>query len=357
MSYIGENSGFSFIDNFCEPLSDDITSAFILGRTTAYLYKKIAVCCDESESRKMFYAVCTGISDGGSDVFMCEESILPAFRHIISIISADCGIYVSKKGKKISFFDKSGFPLCRENMIHLMSTEKQKIPEKCGEISEFSSVLRLYSDSISDELKNVKIPLNAKVNCGNKKIRSLWEKFFDSDDDEFIFQVSDDGSRVNAYGMECGFISYERLILSYAAIQGEDIYIPDTFHYAADNIAGNFGFMMKRYVSENGISGVNQRFLRDSLFLCTQLLSDMRKFYGVIRRIPAFSSAVRETGVDVPENFPVKRIINEKNGRVILYRSGRNRIGITAQAYESETAAELCAVWEEKLKRQCYKKR
>ena len=53
------------------------------------------------------------------------------------------------------------------------------------------------------------------------------------------------------------------------------------------------------------------------------------------------------TGVEV-HLFAEKTII-DNNGRIKISNSGKKRITLTAQAYNAETAAELCCFWQNKI--------
>lgn len=82
-----------------------------------------------------------------------------------------------------------------------------------------------------------------------------------------------------------------------------------------------------------------------------ELTKDMNRFDSVLKELPALASAKRELTVDRVNRFSPQKSMMTPNGRVIITQSGRNRLSLVAQAMSSETAAELCAVWTEKIRK------
>lgn len=76
-----------------------------------------------------------------------------------------------------------------------------------------------------------------------------------------------------------------------------------------------------------------------------------KKFIDTVKKLPQFASVRREVTLDNAEKIPVKKAYSENGGKILISRSGKNRITLVAQAYNSETASELCHSWSEKLRR------
>ena len=86
--------------------------------------------------------------------------------------------------------------------------------------------------------------------------------------------------------------------------------------------------------------------------MCAHLAKNKKLFLHLIKELPQLASAKREVAFSFTDtDIPTDRQINENGGRIKLTRSGKNRVTLTAQSFSSETAAELCAVWTEKLRR------
>lgn len=359
MGYIGENSKFSFRDGFCEPLADAVIISSDMadfGRALAGLFNHITVGCENENNVHLMYAMSSGIAECGKDVFICENIDLPSFTFGLPITASDCGVYFSGSAPKFSFFSKNGYFFTDTQLEKLMNAGCTPIAERCGKITPVNSLRQLYINSIRDSLGDCNIPIKAGISCGSKIIRKLWEEFFTGEDDSLIFQISDNGRHVNAYSTEKGFISHEKLILAYALISlenGGTLYLPDSFHYAASDISSDNNIVIKYYNPQYNIpdEAAAQRFLTNPLFMCTAIAKDRGIFRKALEKLPKFASAKREIALNICSSEPFSKTVFEENGRVNITRSGKNRVTLSAQAYSSETAAELCGIWSEKLRK------
>lgn len=359
MGYCGENKYFSFRDGYCESLPDaPITSSVVseLGRILSRFFKRFSVGCDSFRYNHILYAICCGISEGGKDAYVCENTDIPSFLFGFPLISADCGIYISGNGNnvKLSFFSESRFPLSSRSMTEIMNSDTPPPAKRNGKITSVSSFREIYINNINCSLKNTFLSIPAAISCGSRSVRSLWHEFFSGNDDELVFQISDDGRKVNAYSSELGFISNEKLVLTFAytlASSGETVYLPEDFHYGANLISDNGNII--RYDPEKNIpdEAAKQRFLWDPLYMCTHLTENRQFFSENIRSLPSLSSVKREVIIAFAENIPEKRYIEEKNGRILISRSGKSRATLTVQTFTAETASELCGYWTDRIRK------
>ncbi len=360
MSYLGENNIFSFRDNFCESLPEITVSTSLLaefGRNIASQFSRVAVACADEKHIHRLYALISGISESGTEVFSAEHTDLPSFRYCYPQSACEAGIFISgTKTLKLTFFGNYGFPLGSKDMTKIMKGSAASNNGKIGKLNHFSSMRSIYVNSIRDNVSLPECTINAGISCGNRYIRELWHEFFSDKNDELIFQVSDDGQHVNAYSTQLGFISYDRLKLAYTLMlweRGQAVYLPDNFHYAASEAAAECGYELRKFNLDSDIPKdvSKQRFLRDMLFMCVSLCSDIDRFYALMKRIPDFTTAKREIPADSKLNSLIGKSIIERGGKITLTQSGKNRILLLAQANNAETAAELCADWEKKLRK------
>lgn len=357
MAYTGENGTFTFRDGYCESLpGKDITSsdAALLGRTVGQLFRRFSAGCQDFRHTHILYSLCSGIAECGKDVYLCENTDLPSLRFSCGGLGADCCIFVSGDDcVRISMFGEEGFPVPDRTLKKIMELSPAGKADICGRIMAVTSFSNIYMSNISDSTGAGRKRLPAGVSCGNRAVRELWCHFFTGDDDNFIFQISDNGQRINAYSVEYGFLSYERLTLAYVhklVSKGETVWLPEDFHYGADTLE-RIGQNIRRFSPENSIpkEAVRQRFLTDPLFMCVDLLSHSSDMNTALREIPVLAAVRRDIPVDDIDNIPCGRTIFDDSGRVIIRRSGRNRISLTAQAFSQETAAELCSFWTGRL--------
>ncbi len=361
MSYCGENNFFSFRDGYCETLpGTTLTSAAAsqFGRIISRFFLRFSVGCDGFGYNHILYALCCGISEGGKDAYVCENTDLSSFLFGYPLISSDCGIYVSNTGGsvKISVFNGKRFPVSDKLLTQILNSEPIEPAKKSGKLISSGSFRDIYINNIADSLDNTLSAISAGVSCGNYSTRSLWLEFFTGSDDNLVFQISDDGRKVNAYSSEHGFISYDKLVLAFTHLpknSGKTIFLPEDFHYGVDSIMADRNIEIIRFNPEENIPDkvANQRFLWDPLYMCTHLTSDRNTFLKMIKEIPSIVSVRREVTTLFPEKIYEKRCIMEKEGRILISQSGKNRAFLTVQSFKTETASEICGRWTDKIQK------
>ncbi len=361
MSYCGENKYFSFREGICESLPGTIltsSAASEFGQILSRFFDRFSAGCDGFGHNHILYAICCGISECGKDAYVSENTDLPSFLFGFPLLSSDCGIFVSGSGSsvKIYIFNNNRFPVSTRTMSAIMNASPSEPAARSGKLISAGSFREIYLNNIADSLKNTASAIPAGVSCGNRSVRSLWHEFFTGEDNEMVFQISDDGRKVNAYSSEAGFISYEKLILTFSftlAKAGQAIWLPESFHYGADLISGNDKMDIRRFDPEDNIpaEAEKQRFLYDPLYMCTHLAADRQSFIKNVISLPELATSRREVVVCEQDDIPDKRRITEKDGKILISRSGKNRVTLTVQSHCSETAAELCGQWTEKLRK------
>ncbi len=357
MGYLGENNFFSFRDSCCEAVSEAAVSskeASEFGRCIAGNFRRICVGCEAFRRLNIVYALCCGISEAGITVYLCDNTEMQSFRFSIPLLGCDCGIFVGGQGLTFSFFGSCGEVMNRDMLRKLLSSAPAPVSGKCGRIHTVTSFSCIYTSNIADSIPDHNSKLPAGVSCGSKAMRSLWLNFFNENDEELVFQVSDNGQKVNAYSLNYGYIPQDKLILAGAVMltdKGSEIYLPENFHCCADEILTSFNRKAIPFSSASPAprQALEQRYLHDMLYLCCQLASRRQLFFNIISQMPDFRSVRREIVFSVLDKLPEDTVIPDKNGRIIVSRSGRQRISLTAQAYSMETAAELCRIWTARL--------
>ncbi len=360
MAYIGENAHFSFRSGLCEALPHaSVCSAETasLGRTLTRFFGRFCVGCEDYKRLSALYALCSGISECGGEVCICESTDMPSFRFGLPLLSADCGVFVGNSSPlKMAFFDNRGFELPQKQLAEIMRAEPPEPAEKSGSISAMTSFGNIYINNLRDSLGGLTEPIPAGISCGKRAVRTLWQQFFTGEDNELVIQISDSGSRANAYSAKYGFISADNLTLAYcikALRAGDTVLLPDDFHYAAELCSTLHKGTILRYPAEYGVPNVSgqSRFLRDPLFMCADLLRDREEFFSLMSELPQISGARREIAFTDAESYCKPKKLQTSRGRVIITRSGRNMLSVLAQALSAETSAELCAEWCEKLRK------
>lgn len=358
MSYIGENETFCYRDGACEvkhPETFSASEAERLGGILASFGSRFSAACSDYSYHAMLSAISNSLAEFGCDTVVCESTDLPSFRFGIPLISANCGIFISGAHGSMQFtlFDEKGLRFSDDKLRKVMEGSPVPNAETRGSVTVSTTFRELYIGNLRECL-NVRDKIPASVSCGGRAVRTLWEEFFTCRDDGLVFQVSEDGQRANAYSSDVGFISHEKLLMTYVFMQTQkerEVWLPDDFHYAAELLDGYR--LIHRFSAEREMpeDAVKQRFLTDTLFLCTQLSQDRQAMISAIRALPSFATSNRDISINVTDETPVGRTIIDSGGRIRISRSGSRRLKLSAQAYSAETASELCSQWTEKLRR------
>lgn len=347
MSYYGENFGFSLRDNLCEEASGsqmsfaDITSFF----SQVDIKGNVAVGYSEKNLKSVAYSIAAGLSQHGNDVILLNNTLKNAFHFICSALNVPTAVLIQRQNPLVvSFFDSYGLPFNTDFLLH-QTVQCGKI----GCITSFDNTDSLYLTMLKNRISSDKF--SASISCENQKVRNIWQNFFDDDSSSDIcFQISHDGSTVNAYSQKTGFISHEKLIIAYAfhlMKSGISPILPDNVHFIANELADICKCKIRRYSDVCGAEIRRQLFTLEPLFLCT-MLSEIG-LISTCRQIPDFYTAKREISAD---NCKEQNFFTSK-GRINATKSGKNRLTVTAQAYSIETAAELCSDYITAITKKC----
>ena len=352
MSFYGENNLFSFRDNICEQITKEpltVSQLAEFGSKVNFNGKIIAVGFESDMLKSYAYSLASGIAQQGCNVIITENAVLPAFICGLNKISVSYGMYISSANPLIiQIYNGFGVPCSSEFLLN--NSKKEKNCSNIGKISSYLHINELYLNEIHNSFEN-NTKINAGISCGNKSIINMWSDFFADNSDEIILQISQCGTKVNIYSSETGFISHEKLMLAYALHlmkNKENPALPENIHFIAQELAEKHNCKITEGGSDYNSIILKQRFTIDPLFLCIQLLNKIDSFYELCSEIPDFYTAKREFSTEYFDLFAEKTII-DNNGRIKISNSGKKRITLTAQAYNAETAAELCCFWQNKI--------
>ena len=354
MYYSGENRYFRFTEGCCEAISPHgipVSAAVTLGSRLSSKFRRFSVGCDGFSHIHHLYALCSGISAAGRDVYIYENTDLPSFRFGFPLLSSDCGLFISESGTlRISVFGEDRMPVSADVIAELMKSGNIPAGEKCGKIISSGSFRTLYIVNIRERIGQGTI-LNAGISCGTRSVRTLWEELFTENDGTLSFQVSSDGQCVNAFSQRSGFIPSDKLILAYAAVKAdnEGLPVPIDMHFQADEAGLN---IRRTEQSElKGLPSGSIRHLVDPLYMCAVLASDRQRFEETLSSLPQLSASRREIPMKFRGIKPFRQTVHCPGGVIKMTRSGLNRLSLIAQARSVEAASELCSEWCAKLNR------
>lgn len=352
MSYYGEKGGLSFRDNFCEEINIvEISEIAELGEFIGSVFRSVVIGTDDFSRISEIHTLAGGMSRSGADVFILND-VMPVFRYGIKSLECECGVYIAV-GKKlrILFFDKYGIEMTENSIVKIFS---EKISENLSEnisgrgtVSQVSHIREIYINSI-ENMTGKDFNNNAVISCGNRRLSEIWRNFFRTEKSDLIFQVSEDGGRVNCYSTDFGFVSYERLILACSVMmwqEGKKVILPKNFHYAGESIAEKMKADFEYLNERNHREAYEEKFISDALCLCIELMNTGRSIPDIMKNLPEFYTAKREVVTDFFMRDSERTVLSPE-GRINLTKTGKNRITLTVQSMSMETASELCGKWE-----------
>ncbi|MDE5946742.1 MAG: hypothetical protein K2G63_05530 [Oscillospiraceae bacterium] len=357
MSYYGEKGGLSFRDNFCEEINIvEISEIAELGELLGSVFKSIAIGTDEFSRISEIHTLAGGMSRSGADVFIVND-VMPVFKYGIRSLECECGVYIAGEKKlRILFFDEYGIEMAEKGIVKIFSEKisenlskniQSDLSEKRGTVSQVSHIREVYINSLENMIKE-NFSHNAVISCGNRRLSEIWRNFFHTDKSDLIFQVSEDGGRVNCYSTDFGFVSYERLVLACSAMRwqnGKKVILPKNFHYAGENLAEKMKADFEYLNERNHREAFEEKFISDALCLCIELMNTGRSIPDIMKNLPEFYTAKREIVTDFSMRDSEKTLFSPE-GRINLSKTGKNRITLTVQSMSMETASELCGKWE-----------
>ena len=377
-------------EGICGETNGEITplTAAALGASLGAVGRKIAVgYSDTPSSKALAYALMSGIMSSGADVWTTGISAEPELYYAMTEINADSGCFVDAGiTAKLKVFGKDGLPLTRhqERKIEggLNRSEYNKASfSSFGEIIDIGGIKSLYSEHLREIAPGFLKGMKAEVTSSNAlisdKIGKILSDISDTRGQKVIFHISSDGKRLSAYSDDTGYIYYEKLLLICCQgyfKRGENVSLPFSAPKLADIIAGKSSCNVLRYfscpVDESDKSARELaktcRFGIDAIELMFQVLKtlydngiDLKK---AADELPKFTSANRFVCIEKPPAEILKAfcsengglgegvVAEEDEGRILIrpVKTGKG-VMVFAESYKSETASELCDIYEKKL--------
>ncbi len=354
--------------------------------------KKIGIGTDGSTGAKALkYALYSGMMASGGHVWDFGE----CFESLLSYCTAFCGLNVGifvKGGNEpqIRICGEGGLSvrrfLEREIEARLSKGEFNRcVGETVKDVADMSSIKLMYNRELVKQAPYDLKGMSVSVISDNPMIEQLMEDSLQrlgcTKSSNFLFKISEDGMKADAYLQRDEKISHERLLAVCCHNElknGRDLALPYDAPIALDYLANEFGRKSYRYLTTPGDDSDSmarrlsskQFFVRDGLFMVIRVLSVMKErensLESLCNQLPDFF--IEQKVFELP--FPPSKLnsvfgsentsddsvkegisIKRDKGRLLITpsRTGK-RVRVVAEADRMETAKEMCDGFEKLLK-------
>lgn len=348
-----------------------------IGMAVSALSKRIAVGFSAGEASEVYaLALASGIAAGGADVLLLGTCPETAVDFAVVRAGAGCGVYVdSRTGTKFRFISGEGLNLTREEERRI----ENALRDGCacsgfGKILDFTAVSRQYEYECCMSMPRSGLMISPQLSMAGSPLTSIIDSVakIEASGDSVIFSISSDCRRLSAYSEGTGFVSYDRLIMLCCLktiAEGGSVVLPESFPEAADSFCRSKGSRVTRYTQHPATTSQHEArkaaascaFVRDGILALATVLSyladnrlTMRSALG---QLPEFATITRSVSISCPPGKAMKTACGSSGGKIRTdkgtvtlkpSRTGRS-IYILAEAYSTETAAELCGIYERKI--------
>ncbi len=202
-----------------------------------------------------------------------------------------------------------------------------------------------------------------EICCGNSLLRRTAQALFGAGKGErLVLNLSDDGAQVSVFSQDSGMIRHEQLLLlsllSFLP-RHEGLALPAHFHPAAEDFAQRMGGRILRMFTPQVSPTAAQLFAKqgvcaDGVLLFAHILHIMEergmRLSQLAALLPPMYTMRREISTTLTAQAVeiIRRSNPDRNIRMSL-PDHRGMVQLLAYTDRAETAAELCAFWENRL--------
>lgn len=350
----------------------------------------IGIASNRTKSGRAFrQALSAGITAAGANVLDFGETIGSEYDFCLSKSDADFGIYVdSNILTNILLTEKRGIPMMRHlerNLEHAMNRGEYKQAgwNSFGLALDMSDLRQLYQNSLLQEagadLRGVSVQVKSADPRVSELLRDTLKKLgCNTRSTRLSLMISPDGRSLSVYTPESGYLFPEKVLCMVCLaefLDGKDVAVPFDAPLVLEEFGKQYGRRVLRYDPspcdqtdmETRQMLARRMTLRDGMVLAIRLLSFLKNRGMTVseasRLLPEFQTASRLVGVQTSPGAVLRQLdvehsdrkdgtaIVEERGRVLLrpMKSGRG-ILLLAESNKSETAAELCDFYEQKIR-------
>ncbi|NMP38208.1 MAG: NTP transferase domain-containing protein [Clostridiales bacterium] len=356
--------------------------------------KRVGISTDgEKTSKVMKLAITAGLMYSGSHVWDFGECFEAQNSFFTSFCGLETGIFISgtQGGASVRLCTNGGLSLPRSAEREIDSRLKRGefnrcTGDDCRDISDMRSVYMIYKRELCNQATGELYGMSARIESPVEEIKDIVSSALAllgaKDSPQLLFRINSKGTRLSAEYTATGeHIPFEKLLAiccDYELKNGRDVALPCDAPQMISSLATGYGKRAIRYAgtpadtAENEARklGARQIWSRDALFMCVKLMSIMKdtgkSLHELQDELPGFYIARKYVDIDVSparisdalkkENSDVSHseegvLFNNGNGKILVtpLKNGR-ALRIIAEAVDSETAQELCALTERQIR-------
>lgn len=320
-------------------------------------------------------AVSAGLRASGVDVWNFGVLFESQLSFLVPFCSLKAGVFISADEGTVSVFGENGLSISTalsEKAAELMHSKINSFA-LCGRAFDMSAMTMLYADELSHRLP--RCVTDCAVLSSNPLITALTDDRMriTGSEKQLVFRINRWGTSLTAYSEKTGVVPFVKLVAlcgMHELENGSDISVPYDAPAFLDELARNCGRTAYRYLSapSDGSDNIARRLAarqfwsRDALFTAAKIMSVMEEksadFATLYEKLPPFFVYSTVAKLEVPpeylsefegEKFSFDRdggngfVLVEKRGKAHISPVSQDRVRLTVQSVNEETAQELCA--------------
>jgi len=350
-------------------------------------------CTTDRAARVLTQALISGVLSAGCDALDFGAGFEAMFRFNLAFCGLKLGVFISGgETASLRLFTAGGLPATRAQERVIEGALQRGEYKRCnssgfGEASNLTGMRVLYENELIKYAPRGLFELGVAVKCANKDIETMLRQTLyrlgAHHDDAFTLQISPDGDTVSITHAGSGYLSHNKALAICCVTefeQGCDVALPFDAPRIMDELAIRHGAEVKRYLScpaDNSDSNARelacvQLWSRDALMLSIKLLdyliNEGMTPIQLFTMLPEFDTAsvmiktgknpagilreLAKNGNRVEEQGIGEGVVLRDDRGVILVRPLKRGGGVklVAEAFNSETAMELCESYEKLIK-------
>ncbi len=389
---IGDSKREYFDDSGIKgPVGLDITPEFCarLGSAVGSMKQinKVGVGYSDTPVGKAFYhGLLSGLCGSGTQVWDFGNITLAQMHFVAASCGMQICLYVNGEDPcTISILEKDGLPASRATEREIEKIlQKGEFVRSSGKqyqgVADVNGFEMLYQQELNRLAVDGLVGIHAELSSKHRMAERLWIDTFvhmgGSLGNGVKFHLSEDGCKLTAIDENHQPISYDLLLTIGCQIafeQGQDVVLSHDAPYTIHTLAKQYGRRCYRPIHLQGKQEAelreiahNQHWKQDGIMLSLVIMNKMKQQQCSLARLVADIPSFARKSVDIPlcqsPSLVMERLqkIGQTTEQGLQVKTGDtvvrvwpnkrgNRLRILAEAYNAETAEELCKDWEGKI--------
>ncbi|MBE6875263.1 MAG: hypothetical protein E7496_00790 [Ruminococcus sp.] len=353
-------------DGICDglPKWNTAETALKAGSALTVLGNRILIGYSHRHAESLALASASGASSHGASVWLAGNCALSQLIYIGELTSCQILLWIQgEKIMQIKPFNAGGFPLTEQQAHRVWQAIEA---ETCchalqpGRLHHAESLLALWEDSCRNLLPPAQFDIT--VSCANSVLRMTAQELFSGGTGQRItLSLSEDGTRISAFSSESGMIRHEQLLLlSLLSVQeqSQPLALPESFHLSAEDFASQYDAEIRR-VSRSDSPEADlyrrQGICTDGIKLFCHVLHVLHQNQMTLAQaaclLPKLCTVQHEVTTSLTRQSVEQLQLSNPDARISIVMPMHSKlVKLRAHADSVETAAELCGLWEKKLR-------